>query len=116
VPEPAPKPADWKGLARQRARRREAVGVLVVAQSTVGYAITQLSDGLSPEQAREAAIDAAAELEAVAAALFRLARMGPADRARLARLLVGSGMTRREAAVRLGVCERTIRYYLAGGR
>ena len=48
------------------------------------------------------------ELEAVAAALRRLTRMGPADRRRLARLMVGSGMTQREVAVRLGVSERTI--------
>ena len=90
--------------------------MLVVAQSTVGYAITQLSDGLAPQAAREAAIEAAAELEAVAAALRRLTRMGPSDRRRLAGLFVGSGMTRREAALRLGVSERTVRYYLAGGR
>lgn len=113
---PAPKPADRKALARQRARRREAVGVLVVAQSTVGYAITQLSDGLTPQEAREAAIEAASELEAVAAALRRLTRMGPGDRRRLALLMIAGGMTRREAGVRLGVSERTIRYYLAGGR
>lgn len=63
--------------------------MLVVAQSTVGYAITQLSDGLAPQAAREAAIEAAAELEAVAAALRRLTRMGPSDRRRLAGLFVG---------------------------
>ena len=88
--------------------------MLRVAEATVGYCVRQLSDGLDPEQARTVAIDAAAELEAVAAVLYRLARLRPADRARLSRLLVASGMTRREAAVRLGVSERTVRYYLHG--
>jgi DNA-directed RNA polymerase specialized sigma24 family protein len=86
-----------------------------VAGGTIGYAVAQLSDGLSPEQAREAAVEAAVELEAVAAALRRLTRMGPADRRRLARLMVGSGMTQREVAVRLGVAERTVRSWREAG-
>lgn len=99
--------------ARGAARRAEAVALLNIAGGTIGYCVTRLSDGLSPEQARVAAVEAAAELEAVAAALYRLTRLAPADRRAQAVLLTGAGMTRREVAVRLGVCERTVRYYLS---
>jgi hypothetical protein len=114
VPEPATPDAVRKRLAREAARRRDVVTLLNVGGATIWYAVRQLGDGLPPELARQVAIESAAELEAVAAALYRAVRLGPADRATLARLFVGAGMTRREAAVRLGVCERTIRYYLHG--
>ena len=102
--------------AREAARRRQAVVTLRLAEAVARYAADQVADGLSPAEARQAAIDAAGELAGLASVLWTLTRLGPADRARLARLMTGAGMTRREAATRLGVCERTVRYYLAGGR
>jgi predicted transcriptional regulator len=92
------------------------VTALQIAEATCRYGAAQIGDGIGAEEARRTAAFVAGELAEVAAALYRLTRLGPADRARLARLMVGSGMTRREAAVRLGVTERTVRYYLAGGR
>jgi DNA-directed RNA polymerase specialized sigma24 family protein len=116
VPESAEKHASHNRRAREAARRRDLLTLLGISGATIGYAARQLGDGLPPDQARQVAIESAGELEAVASALYRAVRLGPADRARSARLLVGAGMTRREAAIRLGVTERTIRYYLAGGR
>lgn len=63
-------------------------------------------------RAREA--DAAGELEAVAASVRRLARLDRAGRIALAVLLRGQGMSTRQIALRIGVCERAARYYIQG--
>jgi hypothetical protein len=63
-------------LARQAARRR-AMTMLRVAEATAGDAARALSNGLGPEQARAAALEAAAELTAIAGNLRRLERLCP---------------------------------------
>ena len=54
---------------RASARRREAVAMLRLGETTCAYAAAQLADGLSPRQARAAAVEAASELAELAAAL-----------------------------------------------
>jgi DNA-binding NarL/FixJ family response regulator len=113
VPEPA-------GQCARSAVRREAVDVLRLAASTAGYAAEQIGNGLGPEQARRAAAEAAAELEATAAALRRLARRaaqpGAAERRELAVRLSASGLTPQEIAGRIGVRRQTVSGYLARRR
>ena len=103
-----------KAAAREAGRRRQPADVLRIAASMATYAARQLADGLSPEQARRAALETAGELEAVAADLRRLTRLRPADRRVLARQLAGLGMTRAEIAKQLGVSYTCVRYYVAG--
>ena len=88
--------------------------MLRLAESLAGYAAGQVGNGLAPPQAREAVIEAAGELELAAAALRRLARLGPAERRGRARLLAAKGMTRTEIARRLGVSDRAVWYYVRG--
>jgi DNA-directed RNA polymerase specialized sigma24 family protein len=90
--------------------------MLRVGEAVCGYAASQLADGLGPEEARVAAVEAAGELAALAAQLMRLTRLRPADRRVLAVQLVGLGMSRREVADRLGVSDRAVRGYLARSR
>ena len=104
-----------KRAAREAARRRDVVTLLNVSGATIWYAVRQLGDGLPPEQARQVAIESAAELEAVAAALYRAVRLGPAERRSLARQLAAIGMSRREIADRLGVSDRAVWNYLRAG-
>jgi hypothetical protein len=111
VPEPAER--DRKRRAYEAVRRREAVTMLRVAEAMCGYAASQLADGLSPEEARAAAIEAAGELAALAAGLRRLTRLRPADRRVLAAQLAALGLSRREVAGHLGVSDRAVRGYLA---
>jgi DNA-directed RNA polymerase specialized sigma24 family protein len=88
--------------------------VLRVAAASAEYGARQLADGLSPAEARRAAVEAAGELEATAAALRRLARLSGPQRRAVARSLAGLGWSRREIAVRLGVSDRTVFGYLRG--
>jgi hypothetical protein len=115
VPETAER--ERKRRAYEAGRRREAVTMLRVAEAMCGYAASQLADGLGPEEARAAAIEAAGELAALAAQLRRLTRLRPADRRVLAAQLTALGLSRREVAGRLGVTDRAVRGYLgrAGG-
>jgi hypothetical protein len=94
--------------AAEAARRREAVTELRVAEATIAYTAAQLSNGLSPEQAREAMVELAGELAVLAGALRHLARLSPAERVALARLWTGQGQSRVEVARRLGCSERTV--------
>jgi hypothetical protein len=114
---PAPT-GDRESKARMRAeaRRREAATLLRLIENTAGYAARQLANGLSPAQARLAAIDAAGELEMAAAALRRLARLPARQRAALAALWAGRGMGTHEIAVRLGVSDHTAWHYRNGRR
>ena len=48
--------------------------MLTITEAIAAYAAGRVGNGLGPEQARQAVADAAAELEAAAAALRRLAR------------------------------------------
>jgi hypothetical protein len=83
VPPRAPTPVR-RPTPRPEAARREAASVLTITAAIAAYAAGRVSNGLGPEQARRAVVDAAAELEAAAAALRRLARLTPADRRALA--------------------------------
>jgi DNA-directed RNA polymerase specialized sigma24 family protein len=105
-------PADRRRAAREAARRREAMAALRVAEATIVYAQRQIGNGLSPAQARQAALEAAGELEVLAGELRRAIRLGPAERRVLARQLAALGMSRREVAARLGVSERAVWGYL----
>jgi hypothetical protein len=67
------------------------------------YAAEQIGNGLTPAQARQALVEAAQELEAVAAAVRRLARLRARERARLAQFLAAQGCGTAEIARRLGV-------------
>jgi predicted DNA-binding protein (UPF0251 family) len=105
----------------REAARSETVTVLRLAAAIAGYAAGQVGNGLSPEHARRAVLDAAAELDAAAAALRRLtrldpARLGPAERRALAVRLAASGMSQQRAAEQVGVARRTLRGYLRTGR
>jgi DNA-binding NarL/FixJ family response regulator len=106
VPSRAPAPARVV-LGREDGRRR-AVDALRLAESIAAYGARQLANGLSPEQARRAAIDVAAELELIAAELRRLATLTPAERRRLAAELAASGMSDRAIAEAVGVDRRTV--------
>jgi DNA-binding CsgD family transcriptional regulator len=118
VPEPLALSADAvrTRAVTQAQRRRAAVAALRLAEQMCGYAAGQLGNGLGPDEARAAALDAAGELAAVAEVLRRAVRLSPAERRRRAVLLAGLGMSKREVAVRLGVSERAVWYYLAGVR
>ena len=93
---------------REARRRRQAIAELRVAEATIRYTAARLSNGLSPEQAREAMVDLSSELAVLAEALRHLARLAPEERVRLARLWTGLGMSRVEVARRLGCSERTV--------
>jgi DNA-directed RNA polymerase specialized sigma24 family protein len=115
VPEPATPNAERKALARESARRRQVVATLRLAEAVAGYAADQAGNGLGPEEARAAAIDAAGELAEMAATLRRLTRLGPSERRVLAVQLSAFGWTRHEVARRLGVSERAVWNYLRPG-
>ena len=101
--------------AEQSARRR-AVDGLRIAEGIAAYAARSLGNGLGREEARRAALEAAAELEEAAASLRRLARPDPAAQRRAVALeLAASGWSRREIAARLGVSGETARRYLRAG-
>ena len=84
----------------------------VVADITM-YASRELSNGLTPDEAREAIGEAAAELAEAAVRLRRMTRPGPAERHLTVRLLLGRGMTGAEIAARTGLSEKTIARYRA---
>jgi hypothetical protein len=114
VPESAATSAERKRRAREAARRREAANVLRIGEATCRYGASQIGDGASPAEAREIALFVAGELVAVADALRRLTRLGPAERKVLAKQLAALGVRPRRIAQQLGTCDRTVRYYLAG--
>ncbi len=109
MPSRAAKPIR-RGTLTRDAARRQAVAVLRFGESMCAYAAGQLADGLSPEQARQAALDAAAELAGLAGALRRLTRLDldRAQRRALAVELAASGMSQRQIAEQLGVSKKTI--------
>ena len=98
-------------LPREAARRRQAVATLRLAEAVARYAADQLANGLAPEEARAAAIDAAGELAEMAALLRKLTRLGPAERRELALELGGLGWDKHRIAVRLGLSDSAVRYY-----
>jgi DNA-binding CsgD family transcriptional regulator len=108
--------AERRALGREADRRRQAASELRMAASMAAYAATQVGDGLTPAQARQALVEAAMELEAVAASVRRLARLRARERARLARLLAAQGHGTQEIATRLGVSAHTAWHYCHGRR
>ena len=97
----------------REAARRRAVDVLRIAEAVAGYAAKSVGNGLEPEAARLAVIDAAAELELAASRLRRLARPDDSAPRRAEALeLAADGLSRRQIAERLGVSGETARRYL----
>ena len=117
VPQSAAQPARREALAREAARR-QAVATLRLASAVAAYAAGQISNGLGPEQAGRAALDAAGELAGLAALLrqLTLARpdLDPAGRRALALRLAADGVSQREIARRVGRSERRVWDYLRG--
>jgi DNA-directed RNA polymerase specialized sigma24 family protein len=110
VTDPAPTgDAGQKASMRAAARRRQAADLLRLLASTCEYSAAQLSNGLSPGQARETAVEMAGELAEAAASLRRLARLTARERAAL-------GMSDPQIAARLGVSIHTVWGYRHGLR
>jgi hypothetical protein len=111
--------ADPAALARDAARRRQAITVLRIAASIAGYAAAQLGE-LDPDEARQATMYAALELERTAEILRRLViaavtdpqRAEAARRRALAAELAGQDVPLAEIAGRLGISQETARGYL----
>jgi DNA-binding NarL/FixJ family response regulator len=101
--------------AAERGTRARVVDLLRIAEGIAGYAARSVGNGLEPEQARRAALEAAGDLEAAAASLRRLARPDPvADPAAAARRaealeLAEAGWPRQAIAERFGVHPSTVR-------
>ena len=66
----------------ERGTRARVVDLLRIAEGIAGYAARSVGNGLEPEAARRAALEAAGDLEAAAAALRALARPDPGASAR----------------------------------
>ena len=116
MPESAAQSARRKALARESARRREAVNMLRISAATCTYAASQIGNGTSPDEARATALFVAGELELMAEALRRLTRLDAAGRRVLATQLAALGWTRRQIAARLGVSERAVWGYIGSVR
>ena len=93
-----------KRLSREAARRRGAVTVLQIAECTARYGASVLANGASPDEARAAAVEVAAELATIAETLRRLTRLGPSERRERAVQLAALGWETadRGAARRVG--------------
>jgi DNA-binding CsgD family transcriptional regulator len=115
VPEPVSR-AVQKRAAREAGRRRQAADELRIAASLAMYAAEQIGNGLTPEAARAAVMDAAGELAAVSVSLRRLARLSARERAALAGHLAALGMSDPQIAARLGVSIHTVWGYRHGLR
>jgi DNA-binding NarL/FixJ family response regulator len=98
----------------ERGTRARVVDLLRIAEGIAGYAARSLN-GLEPEQARRAALEAAGDLEAAASALRRLAWPVPAPDPGSARRraealeLAEAGWPRQAIAERFGVHPSTVR-------
>jgi DNA-directed RNA polymerase specialized sigma24 family protein len=101
--------------ARQRraAERREAVALLRLVADLAAYAGAQVGNGLAPDDARAAVREVAAELDAAAIRLRRMARPGPAERRTLVRLLFAQGLSGAQIAARVGLSEKSVYRYRA---
>jgi hypothetical protein len=117
VTDPAPTgDAGQKAAMRAAARRRQAADLLRTTAAIAGYSAGQLSNGLSPEQARQTVMETAGELAAAAAALRRLARLPARERAALAVQLGALGYGTQAISERLGVSMHTAWNYQRGRR
>ncbi len=97
----------------ERVTRARVVDLLRIAEGIAGYAAREVGNGLGPDEARRAALEAAAELELAASRLRRLARPDDsAQRRAVAVELAAAGWPREAIAERLGVTGETARRYL----
>ena len=85
--------------------------MLQIAECTARYGASVLANGASPDEARAAAVEVAAELATIAGTLRRLTRLGPSERRERAVQLAALGWDKQRIAVQLGVSDRTVRYY-----
>jgi predicted transcriptional regulator len=104
--------AERRALAREAERRRRAAELLRVVAAVAAYASEQAGNGLPPEQARLAVVEAAGELEAAAGQLRGLVRLRLHERQAMARYLTTRGLARPEVAARVGISVRAVRYYV----
>jgi DNA-binding NarL/FixJ family response regulator len=115
VPETREEAAARQRVRAAAGRRRQAVTMLQAGEATCRYGASVLSNGASPAEAAQTALYVAQELAGIAAALRKAVRPTRAQRRALAVLLVtADGLSRPQAARRLGVSERTIWRDLAG--
>jgi hypothetical protein len=80
-------------LARERARRRDAINMLRIAECGCRYASQQLANanGTGPEEARAAVLEMAGELAECAEAVRRVVKLSAAERRGLAIRLAALG-------------------------
>ena len=119
MPEPADRAARKvaaRNRSRRAARRREVVAELRVAESVIAYASQQLSNGISPDEARETALEASAQLSELAVALRKLVRLPVAQRRLLVASLTDAGYTQEQITRRAGVALKTVQRDLAQRR
>lgn len=100
-------PAARREALRAR-RRRELVTELRTGGSVIAYAARQLSNGIGPEEAREVALESAAQLSMLSVALRKSVRLAPAHRRVLVGRLIGLGYTQEATAARAGVSVKTV--------
>jgi len=96
---------------RRAAERREAVALLKLVADLASYSAGQVGNGLAPADALAAVREVAAELDAAAARLRRIARPGPAERRTVVRLLFAQGMSGAQIAARVGLSEKSVYRY-----
>jgi hypothetical protein len=117
VTDPAPTGTPGQKRAmREAARRRRAADLLRVTDATVSYAIVQLSNGITAEQARQVGLEVAEELAEVARVLRRLTRLSARERRAEAARLRGVGYGTQQIADRLGVSMHSAWNYTRGLR
>jgi hypothetical protein len=113
-------PVSARGLAKRAAReaerRREAAALLRLMASACGYSAEQISNGMSPAQARQAVVEMAGEFAVAALSLRRLVRLPARERASRAAFLAAQGLGTTEIATRLGVSPHTAWNYQRGRR
>jgi hypothetical protein len=99
--------------ARRASERREAAALMRLVAQMANYGAREVSNGLTPADARAAIGELAAELDAAAVRLRRIARPGPAERRMVIRLLFAQGMSGAQVAARVGLSEKSVYRYRA---
>jgi len=118
VPEPAAlPPAERKVAARRVARRarrrRELVVELRTGEALIGYAAHQLSNGVSPQEAAELALETSAQLSRLAVVIRKSVRLPAVHRRLLVSKLADLGYTQEAIGLRAGVSVKTVQRDLA---
>ena len=86
---------------------------LRVAESVIGYAARQLSNGIGPEEAAETALEASAQLSRLAVAIRKSVRLPLVHRRVLVSRLADLGYTQEAIGLRVGVSVKTVQRDLA---